>query len=90
MRLVVTFVQMLLGMQLDISGRLAGRRCARPEEFVATLELQERRHAEAGFRPERPLSDLRPGTYYLCEVDGLYRRTYSRKPPSYELPQSGL
>ncbi|BDA43888.1 Hydroxymethylglutaryl-CoA synthase, cytoplasmic [Coccomyxa sp. Obi] len=76
--------------KLDIRGRLAGRRRARPEEFVATLELQERRHAEAGFRPERPLSDLRPGTYYLCEVDGLYRRTYSRKPPTDEPSKSSL
>lgn len=83
-------IGVLLGTQLDICGRLAGRRRAQPEEFVATLELQERRHAEAGFRPERPLSDLRPGTYYLCEVDGLYRRTYSRKPPTDEPLKSGL
>lgn len=67
------------GVQLDIQGRLAGRRKADPAEFVATLELQERRHGEAGYKPERPLSDLRSGTYYLCEVDSLYRRNYARK-----------
>ncbi|EIE25697.1 hydroxymethylglutaryl-CoA synthase [Coccomyxa subellipsoidea C-169] len=65
--------------KLDIQARLAARRRADPAEFVATLELQERRHGEAGYKPERPISDLRSGTYYLCEVDSLYRRTYARK-----------
>lgn len=66
--------------QLDLEMRLQSRRKATPAEFVATLELQERRHKEAGFKPASPVSDLRPGTYYLCEVDVLYRRTYARKP----------
>lgn len=67
--------------QLDLKGRLNRRRRADPAEFVATLELQEQRHREAGnFNPARPVSDLRSGTYYLCEVDALYRRTYARKP----------
>ena len=35
---------------------------------------------QAGFQPSSPVDDLRPGTYYLCEVDSLYRRTYARKP----------
>ncbi len=69
----------VVGVQLDIQTRLAARRRADPAEFVATLELQERRHREAGYKPERPISDLRSGTYYLCEVDSLYRRTYARK-----------
>lgn len=67
-------------MQLDLKGRLDRRRRADPAEFVATLELQEQRHREAGFTPTGPVRDLRNGAYYLCQVDALYRRTYARKP----------
>jgi hydroxymethylglutaryl-CoA synthase len=69
-----------LATQLDLAARLRARRRAAPAEFVATLELQERRYREAAFQPSSPVADLRPGTYYLCGVDALYRRTYARKP----------
>ena len=37
--------------QLDLAGRLRARRRATPAEFVATLELQERRYKEVGAAP---------------------------------------
>ena len=38
-------------LQLDLAGRLRARRRATPAEFVATLELQERRYKEVGAAP---------------------------------------
>jgi len=40
---------------------------------------QERRFSAAGYTPEAGPSELRPGTYYLTQVDALYRRFYARR-----------
>ena len=40
---------------------------------------QERRFSAAGYVPEAGPSELRPGTYYLTQVDALYRRFYARR-----------
>ena len=65
--------------QTRIQERLHARRKAEPAEFVSTLELLERRYRMADFTPEKPVEDLRSGTFYLSGVDALYRRTYAFK-----------
>ena len=65
--------------QIRIRERLHARRKAEPAEFVSTLELLENRYRMANFTPEKPLEDLRSGTFYLSGVDALYRRAYAFK-----------
>ncbi|CAL5218963.1 g717 [Coccomyxa viridis] len=65
--------------QTRIRERLHARRKAEPAEFVSTLELLENRYRMASFTPEKPLEDLRSGTFYLSGVDALYRRAYAFK-----------
>lgn len=66
-------------LQTQIQERLHARRKAKPAEFVCTLELLEKRYRKAGFTPEKPVQDLRSGTFYLSGVDALYRRAYAFK-----------
>lgn len=65
--------------QLHLRESLAERRKVAPAEFVETLELLEARYSSAGYKPRHSPDALRPGTYYLKEVDSQFRRTYARK-----------
>eukprot|EP00850_Spirogloea_muscicola_P007470 SM000038S14283 [mRNA] locus=s38:28726:32526:+ [translate_table: standard] len=64
--------------QLDLPHLLKLRRKVSPGEFVKTMELMETRYGAHDFIPVTPNDNLRPGTYYLMQVDALYRRFYSR------------
>ena len=52
-----------------------------PEKFVETMKLMEHRYGAKEFvtTKEGILDLLAPGTYYLKEVDSLYRRFYGKK-----------
>lgn len=50
-----------------------------PEKFVDALKLMEHRYGAKGFVTSKDSSLLAPGTYYLTEVDSMYRRFYSKK-----------
>jgi hydroxymethylglutaryl-CoA synthase len=67
--------------KLDVKARLAARIAVPPAEFARILKLREERYGKAGFAPSEPVDDLFPGTFYLTEVDNLYRRSYARIPP---------
>eukprot|EP00850_Spirogloea_muscicola_P018737 SM000175S03284 [mRNA] locus=s175:63362:67147:- [translate_table: standard] len=64
--------------QLDLPHLLKSRRKVSPDEFVKTMELMETRYGAHDFIPVTPNDNLRPGTYYLMQVDALYRRFYNR------------
>ncbi|KAJ7296436.1 hypothetical protein O6H91_Y123600 [Diphasiastrum complanatum] len=68
--------------KLDLSARLASRTMVSPEEFGITMSLMETRYGAKSFTPESEYKVLQPGTFYLTEVDDLYRRSYARVPPS--------
>lgn len=51
-----------------------------PEEFSKRLHEREQAYMKAPFTPKEDLEVLYPGTYYLNEVDSMWRRTYTRKP----------
>ena len=53
-----------------------------PEKFVETLKLMEHRYGAKDFVTSKDTSLLAPGTYYLTEVDSMYRRFYATKPSS--------
>ncbi|CAI5929372.1 unnamed protein product [Closterium sp. NIES-64] len=64
---------------LDVHQLLESRTKVTPEEFVKTMHLMESRYGACSFTPATPTDRLQPGTYYLTQVDDLYRRTYARK-----------
>jgi len=74
--------------------RLKQRIKVTPEDFSRRLEEREKDYMKAPFKPKEDLEILFPGTYFLNEVDTLWRRTYSRKPlgevSSKMPPASGL
>ena len=51
-----------------------------PEKFVETLKLMEHRYGAKEYVTSKDTSLLVPGTYYLTEVDSMYRRFYAKKP----------
>lgn len=50
-----------------------------PEKFVEVLKLNEHRYGAKDFVTSKDISLLAPGTYYLTEVDSMYRRFYAQK-----------
>ncbi|KAF3433052.1 hypothetical protein FNV43_RR24154 [Rhamnella rubrinervis] len=64
---------------MNISGKLKSRHEFPPEKFIGTLKLMEHRYGAKDFVTSKDTSLLSPGTYYLTEVDSLYRRFYAKK-----------
>jgi hydroxymethylglutaryl-CoA synthase len=66
---------------MDVGGKLKSRHEYAPEKFVETMKLMEQRYGAKDFvtSKEGILDLLAPGTYYLKEVDSLYRRFYGKK-----------
>lgn len=50
-----------------------------PEKFVEIMQLMEHRYGGKDFVTSKDCSLLSPGTYYLTEVDSMYRRFYAKK-----------
>lgn len=50
-----------------------------PSKFVETMKLMEHRYGANDFVTSKDSSLLSPGTYYLTEVDTMYRRFYAVK-----------
>lgn len=50
-----------------------------PEKFVEILKLMEHRYGAKEFVTSKDSSLLSPGTFYLTEVDSMYRRFYEEK-----------
>lgn len=50
-----------------------------PEKFVDIMKLMERRYGAKDFVTSKDSSLLSPGTYYLTEVDSMFRRFYAKK-----------
>ncbi|KAI5068286.1 hypothetical protein GOP47_0016631 [Adiantum capillus-veneris] len=66
---------------LDINSKLGSFITVSPEEFERTMKLMETRYGANNFKPIADSATLRPGTFFLLEVDSLYRRTYDIKTP---------
>lgn len=50
-----------------------------PEKFVEVMKLMEHRYGGKDFVTSKDTSLLSPGTFYLTEVDSMYRRFYLKK-----------
>nr|ALD84319.1 hydroxymethylglutaryl-CoA synthase [Morus alba]AOV62768.1 hydroxymethylglutaryl-CoA synthase [Morus alba] len=64
---------------MNVAEKLKSRHEVVPEKFIETLKLMEHRYGAKDFVTSKDSSLLPPGTYYLTEVDSLYRRFYSKK-----------
>ncbi|KAI9078238.1 hypothetical protein K1719_039852 [Acacia pycnantha] len=64
---------------MNISGKLNQRLEFPPEKFIETLKLMEHRYGAKDFVTSKDCSHLPPGTFYLTEVDSMYRRFYAKK-----------
>ncbi|XP_022892824.1 hydroxymethylglutaryl-CoA synthase [Olea europaea var. sylvestris] len=64
---------------MNVSEKLKSRDEFPPEKFVKTMKLMEHRYGAKDFVTSKDCSLLAPGTYYLTEVDSMYRRFYAKK-----------
>ncbi|KAI4327025.1 hypothetical protein L6164_019530 [Bauhinia variegata] len=64
---------------MDIAGKLKSRHEFPPEKFVETMKLMEHRYGAKDIVTSKDSSLLLTGTYYLTEVDSMYRRFYAKK-----------
>ncbi|XP_043716574.1 hydroxymethylglutaryl-CoA synthase-like [Telopea speciosissima] len=64
---------------MNVSEKLKSRLEVSPEKFVETLKLMEHRYGSKDFVTTKDTSLLSPGTFYLTEVDSMYRRYYAKK-----------
>lgn len=51
-----------------------------PKEFIEAMHLAETRYGAKDFIPVSSKSTLRPSTFFITQVDALYRRSYDRYP----------
>ncbi|KAG0616414.1 hypothetical protein M758_5G113500 [Ceratodon purpureus] len=64
--------------KMSIASKLESRIQVTPKEFVDTMHLMETRYGAKDFIPVSSKSTLRPGTFFITQVDALYRRSYDR------------
>jgi len=64
---------------MNVAEKLKTRHEFTPEKFVETMQLMEHRYGAKDFVTSKDCSLLSPGTYYLTEVDSMYRRFYAKK-----------
>ncbi|MBA0737223.1 hypothetical protein Gogos_010695 [Gossypium gossypioides] len=74
---------------MNVAGKLMWRHEFPPEKFVQTMKLMEHRYGAKDFVTSKDCSLLSPGTYYLTEVDSMYRRFYSKKDGDYTVCENG-
>ncbi|KAL4970064.1 hydroxymethylglutaryl-CoA synthase [Aspergillus stella-maris] len=65
--------------KLNLQNRLNERTVLPPTEYEAMCELREHAHLAKDFKPSGKPETLFPGTYYLTEIDGMFRRKYDVK-----------
>ncbi|KAL2438586.1 Hydroxymethylglutaryl-CoA synthase [Exophiala dermatitidis] len=65
--------------KLNLQQRLDSRRVVPPETYDDMCLLREKAHLKKDFKPVGNVDTLMPGTYYLTEVDDMFRRKYEVK-----------
>nr|APU50919.1 hydroxymethylglutaryl-CoA synthase [Fritillaria cirrhosa] len=64
---------------MNVTEKLESRHEFPPEKFVETMKLMEHRYGAKDFETSKDTSLLAPGTFYLTNVDSMYRRYYAKK-----------
>ncbi|KAJ5883489.1 Hydroxymethylglutaryl-CoA synthase [Penicillium subrubescens] len=68
--------------KVDLHARLAARERVSPKFYDEMCELREKAYQQKSYTPVGSVDALAPGTYYLVEVDEMFRRTYAVKEDS--------
>ncbi|KFX94134.1 hypothetical protein V490_04500 [Pseudogymnoascus sp. VKM F-3557] len=68
-----------LAKKVDLKSRLAARRTVKPEVYDELCDLRKKAHLQKGYKPAGSAETVVAGTYYLEEVDEMFRRKYSIK-----------
>ncbi|XP_032668010.1 hydroxymethylglutaryl-CoA synthase 1 [Odontomachus brunneus] len=61
-----------------VKSQLETRQRASPADYTRILALREQNYHVVPFAPESSTANMFTGTYYLTQVDEMYRRTYAR------------
>ncbi|KAL1635015.1 3-hydroxy-3-methylglutaryl coenzyme A synthase [Diplodia intermedia] len=64
---------------VDLQKRLDAREVVPPQAYDDMCLLREEAHLQKGFKPKGSVDRIVPGTYYLEEVDDMFRRKYAIK-----------
>ncbi|KAJ3390996.1 hypothetical protein HDU84_006668 [Entophlyctis sp. JEL0112] len=67
-----------IAQNLRISDRLASRTKVEPKEYNEIMALRQATHNVKSYTPVGSVKEMFPGTWYLVEVDGMFRRKYAR------------
>ncbi|PKS12862.1 hypothetical protein jhhlp_000202 [Lomentospora prolificans] len=62
---------------LDIPARLNARRAVPPQTYDTMCDLRKQAHLQKDYKPQGDASTIASGTYYLENVDDMFKRTYS-------------
>ncbi|KAJ5819147.1 Hydroxymethylglutaryl-CoA synthase [Penicillium riverlandense] len=65
--------------KIDLHTRLAERVRVSPEVYGEMCQLREKAYQQKDYTPVGDIDTLVPGTYYLVQVDELFRRKYATK-----------
>ncbi|KJX96410.1 hydroxymethylglutaryl-CoA synthase like protein [Zymoseptoria brevis] len=64
---------------LNLQERLDARRVVAPEVYDEMCNLREKAHLQKDFKPKGSVDTILPNTYYLTNVDDMFRREYEVK-----------
>lgn len=65
--------------KVDLHKRLESRRTVAPEVYDEMCNLRERAHLKKSYQPKGEVETIVPGTYYLTNIDEMFRREYEIK-----------
>lgn len=65
--------------KVDLHNRLEARRTVAPEVYDEMCNLREKAHLKKGYKPQGAVDTITAGTYYLTNVDDMFRREYEVK-----------
>lgn len=65
--------------KVDLQTRLDARRTVEPQVYDDMCALRERAHLKSEYKPQGNVDTIVPGTYYLTNVDDMFRRSYEIK-----------
>lgn len=65
--------------KIDLHKRLEDRRTVAPEVYDEMCNMRERAHLKKDYQPRGSPETIVAGTYYLTNVDGMFRRAYEIK-----------
>ncbi|KAF2761215.1 hydroxymethylglutaryl-CoA synthase [Pseudovirgaria hyperparasitica] len=65
--------------KIDLHKRLDARRVVEPQVYDDMCNLRERAHLKSSYSPSGNADTIVPETYYLTEVDDMFRRKYAVK-----------